>query len=65
MLDVSIRDEILNMLRQLRDDHGITILYITHNLATAAYFCRPVAASTRAARRRKRNAVESTLDLYR
>jgi peptide/nickel transport system ATP-binding protein len=43
MLDVSIRAEILNLLRQLRDDHGITILYITHDLATAAYFTDRIA----------------------
>ncbi len=43
MLDVSIRAEILNLLRQLRDEHGITILYITHDLATAAYFTDRVA----------------------
>jgi oligopeptide/dipeptide ABC transporter ATP-binding protein len=43
MLDVSIRAEILNLLLQLRDDHGITILYITHDLATAAYFTDRIA----------------------
>jgi peptide/nickel transport system ATP-binding protein len=43
MLDVSIRAEILNLLLQLRDEHGITILYITHDLATAAYFTDRVA----------------------
>ncbi len=43
MLDVSIRAEILNLLRQLRDEHGITILYITHDLATAAHFTDRVA----------------------
>jgi oligopeptide/dipeptide ABC transporter ATP-binding protein len=43
MLDVSIRAEILNLLRQLRDERGITILYITHDLATAACFTDRVA----------------------
>ncbi len=43
MLDVSIRAEILNLLLQLRDQRGITILYITHDLATAAYFTDRVA----------------------
>jgi peptide/nickel transport system ATP-binding protein len=43
MLDVSIRADILNLLLQLRDEHGITILYITHDLATAAYFTDRVA----------------------
>ncbi len=43
MLDVSIRAEILNLLHQLRDERGITILYITHDLATAAYFTDRVA----------------------
>jgi peptide/nickel transport system ATP-binding protein len=43
MLDVSIRAEILNLLSRLRDEHGITILYITHDLATAAYFTDRVA----------------------
>jgi len=43
MLDVSIRAEILNLLLQLRDGRGITILYITHDLATAAYFTDRVA----------------------
>jgi oligopeptide/dipeptide ABC transporter ATP-binding protein len=43
MLDVSIRAEILNLLHQLREERGITILYITHDLATAAYFTDRVA----------------------
>ena len=43
MLDVSIRAEILNLLRELRDEHRITILYITHDLATAAHFTDRVA----------------------
>jgi peptide/nickel transport system ATP-binding protein len=38
MLDVSIRAEILNLLHTLRRDRGITILYTTHDLATAGFF---------------------------
>jgi oligopeptide/dipeptide ABC transporter ATP-binding protein len=38
MLDVSIRAEILKLLHALRDEQGITILYTTHDLATAGYF---------------------------
>jgi oligopeptide/dipeptide ABC transporter ATP-binding protein len=38
MLDVSIRAEILSLLHELRDEKNITILYTTHDLATAGYF---------------------------
>lgn len=43
MLDVSIRAEILNLLAQLRVSRGISILFITHDLATAAHFTDRVA----------------------
>jgi oligopeptide/dipeptide ABC transporter ATP-binding protein len=43
MLDVSIRAEILNLLGELRAARGISILFITHDLATAAYFADRVA----------------------
>jgi peptide/nickel transport system ATP-binding protein len=43
MLDVSIRAEILNLLLRLRDEHNITMLYITHDLASAAYVADQVA----------------------
>lgn len=43
MLDVSIRAEILNLLETLRNTRGITILFITHDLATAAYFTDRIA----------------------
>ncbi len=38
MLDVSIRAEILSLLQTLRLQQNITILYTTHDLATAGYF---------------------------
>ena len=38
MLDVSIRAEILNLLLQIREKRNISILYTTHDLATAGYF---------------------------
>jgi peptide/nickel transport system ATP-binding protein len=38
MLDVSIRADILNLLHTLRREKGITILYTTHDLATAGFF---------------------------
>jgi oligopeptide/dipeptide ABC transporter ATP-binding protein len=43
MLDVSIRAEILNLLAELREKRGISILFITHDLATAAHFTDRVA----------------------
>jgi peptide/nickel transport system ATP-binding protein len=35
MVDASLRAAILDLLVELRDRHGISILYITHDLATA------------------------------
>jgi len=43
MLDVSIRAEILNLLKDLSQSQGISILYITHDLSTAAYFANRIA----------------------
>jgi oligopeptide/dipeptide ABC transporter ATP-binding protein len=43
MLDVSIRAELLRLLAELRATRGISILFITHDLATAAYFADRVA----------------------
>ena len=37
MLDVSIRIDVLNLLDELRRDKGVSILYITHDIASARY----------------------------
>src|SRR5579864_1060513 len=37
MLDVSIRAGVLNMMAGLRDRDGVSILYITHDIASARY----------------------------
>lgn len=38
MVDVSIRISLLKMLHRLRDEYGIAIVFITHDLALAKYF---------------------------
>ena len=43
MLDVSIRAEILNLLRALADDHGIAVVMITHDLSTVAAYADRIA----------------------
>ncbi len=43
MLDVSIRADILNLLRSLADDHDIAVVMITHDLSTVAAFADRVA----------------------
>lgn len=37
MLDVSIRMGVLNLMERLKEDHGISFLYITHDIASARY----------------------------
>jgi len=43
MLDVSIRLGILNLLADLREREGMTILYITHDIASARYLADEIA----------------------
>ncbi len=38
MLDVSIRAEILELMKELKEKMGVTYLYITHDMSTARYF---------------------------
>src|SRR5690625_5339030 len=37
MLDVSIRAGVLNLLRKFRDERGISIIYVSHDLPTIRY----------------------------
>jgi oligopeptide/dipeptide ABC transporter ATP-binding protein len=43
MLDVSIRADILNLLANLQKDKGISFIFITHDLSTAASFANRIA----------------------
>jgi len=43
MLDMSVRAKILELMLELRRELGLTYLYITHDLATAKFFCDRIA----------------------
>jgi ABC-type dipeptide/oligopeptide/nickel transport system ATPase subunit len=38
-LDVSVQAEILNLLRRVRGEHGLTAVLVSHNLAVVAHMC--------------------------
>ncbi len=42
MLDASVRVEILKLLRSLQESHGLSVIYITHDLSTVKYFSRRI-----------------------
>lgn len=46
-LDVSVQAEILNLLRRLRAERGLTMLLVTHNLAVVANLCERLAVMRR------------------
>lgn len=43
MLDVSIRRSVLDLMRRLKQQRGISFLYITHDIATAHYIAEDIA----------------------
>ncbi len=43
MVDVSIRAQILDLMLSLKQELGLTYVFITHDLATANYFCDRIA----------------------
>ncbi len=43
MLDVSVRIGILELILKLKEDHGISLIFITHDLSTARYVCDRIA----------------------
>ena len=47
MLDASLRMSIVNMFRKLKEDQQVSILYITHDLATAFYAADRIAVMLR------------------
>ena len=47
MVDASLRISIVNLFKQLRDELGVSVIYITHDLATAYYVCDRIAVMFR------------------
>ncbi len=42
MLDLSVRAEILNLIMRLKEEYNLTLLLITHDLASAQYMCNRI-----------------------
>jgi len=42
MLDLSVRAGVLNLIKDLKDEYGLTLMLITHDLASAQYMCNMI-----------------------
>ena len=42
-LDVSIRAQVINLLNDLKEEMGLTMIFIAHDLSTVKYFCDRIA----------------------
>ncbi|MBR1846461.1 MAG: ATP-binding cassette domain-containing protein [Bacilli bacterium] len=42
-LDVSIRAQVINLLNELKEEMGLTMIFIAHDLSTVKYFCDRIA----------------------
>ncbi|MBL8105709.1 MAG: ABC transporter ATP-binding protein [Anaerolineales bacterium] len=42
MLDASVRVEILKLMHALQESHGLSVIYITHDLSTVKYFSQRI-----------------------
>ncbi len=42
-LDVSIRAQIINLLNKIKEERGMTIMFIAHDLSVVKYFCDTIA----------------------
>jgi len=47
MVDASLRMSIVNLFKEFTDEFGVSVLYITHDLATAYYMCDRIAVMFR------------------
>ena len=47
MIDASLRISVVNLFKELKERHNVTIIYITHDLATAYYISDRIAVMQR------------------